>query len=212
MTVRILLVDDHQVVRAGLGSLLQAALGDVEVGEAGDIVSAQQAIDAKPWSLVVLDINMPGRSGLELLELLSSSHPKLPVLVMSAYPEGGFAARSLRLGARGYVTKSTAAEELVDAIEQVLAGRRYVSRALAEQLAEGVGHDDLEPLKRLSARELDVLRGVALGRSLKEIAAELKLSEKTIATYRARLGEKLGLSSNVDLTRFALLHKLIDPG
>jgi DNA-binding NarL/FixJ family response regulator len=210
VSLRILLVDDHGVVRAGLALLLRAALPRVELGEATDIVSAQQAIDAHDWSLVILDINLPGRSGLELLQALSASHPKLPVLVMSAYPESGFASRSLRLGARGYVTKSSAADELVGAVTQVLAGRRYVSRALAEQLADEVVHEDLEPLKRLSHRELEVLRLVARGRSLKEIASELNLSEKTIGTYRARLGEKLGLRSNVELTRFAIQHGLVD--
>lgn len=210
MTTRILLVDDHVVVRAGLAALLRSAISDVELGEAGDISAAMRAIEAQAWALVVLDINLPGRSGLELLQGLSTTHPKLPVLVMSGYPEHGFASRSLRLGARGYVTKSTAADELVAAVRQVLAGRRYVSRALAEQLAEDVVHEDVEPLERLSHRELEVLRLIAQGHSLKRIAAELNLSEKTIGTYRARLGEKLGLHSNVELTRFAIQHRLID--
>ncbi|MDX2014435.1 MAG: response regulator transcription factor [Myxococcaceae bacterium] len=210
MTTPILLVDDHVVVRAGLAALLRSAITDVELGEAGDISEALRAIEARDWALIVLDINLPGRSGLELLQGLSTSHPRLPVLVMSGYPERGFAARSLRLGARGYVTKSTAADELVAAVHQVLAGRRYVSRALAEHLAEDVVHEDVDPLTRLSHRELEVLRHVAQGRSLKAIAAELNLSEKTIGTYRARLGEKLGLHSNVELTRFAVQHHLID--
>lgn len=203
----VLLVDDHEIVRRGLATLLRAELPGVVLSEASTVAEALELIVKETYSLVVLDLNLPGRSGFELLEQVAST---LPVLVLSGYPESGFAARALKQGARGYVTKATAATELVSAVQHVLAGRRYVSRALAEALADAVVSDDPNPVSRLSHRELEVIRLIAQGRSLREIAHELNLSEKTIATYRARLGEKLGLKTNVDLTRFALQHQLID--
>ncbi|MBM4781688.1 MAG: response regulator transcription factor [Archangiaceae bacterium] len=203
----VLLVDDHEIVRRGLATLLRAELPGVVLSEASTVAEALELIAKETYSLVVLDLNLPGRSGFELLEQVAST---LPVLVLSGYPESGFAARALKQGARGYVTKATAATELVSAVQHVLAGRRYVSRALAEALADAVVSDDPNPVSRLSHRELEVIRLIAQGRSLREIAHELNLSEKTIATYRARLGEKLGLKTNVDLTRFALQHQLID--
>lgn len=204
---RVLLVDDHEIVRRGLAALLRAELPGVVLSEASTVAEALELVAKETFSLVVLDLNLPGRSGFELLEQVAST---LPVLVLSGYPESGFAARALKQGARGYVTKATAATELVSAVQHVMAGRRYVSRALAEALAEAVVSDDPNPVSRLSHRELEVLRLIAQGRSLREIALELNLSEKTIGTYRARLGEKLGLKTNVDLTRFALQHQLID--
>ncbi|MBL8941357.1 MAG: response regulator transcription factor [Archangium sp.] len=203
----ILLVDDHEIVRRGLAALLRAELPGVVLSEASTVAQALELVGKETFSLVVLDLNLPGRSGFELLAQVAST---LPVLVLSGYPESGFAARALKQGARGYVTKATAATELVSAVQHVLAGRRYVSRALAEALAEAVVSDDPNPVSRLSHRELEVIRLIAQGRSLREIALELNLSEKTIGTYRARLGEKLGLKTNVDLTRFALQHQLID--
>ena len=203
----ILLVDDHEIVRRGLAALLRAELPGVVLSEASTVAQALELVGKEAFSLVVLDLNLPGRSGFELLAQVAST---LPVLVLSGYPESGFAARALKQGARGYVTKATAATELVSAVQHVLAGRRYVSRALAEALAEAVVSDDPNPVSRLSHRELEVIRLIAQGRSLREIALELNLSEKTIGTYRARLGEKLGLKTNVDLTRFALQHQLID--
>lgn len=208
MTSRpVLLVDDHEIVRRGLAALLRAELPEVVISEASTVAEALELVAREKFCLVVLDLNLPGRSGFELLEQVAST---LPVLVLSGYPESGFAARALKQGARGYVTKATAATELVSAVQHVLPGRRYVSRALAEALADAVVSDDPNPVSRLSHRELEVIRLIAQGRSLREIALELNLSEKTIGTYRARLGEKLGLKTNVDLTRFALQHQLID--
>lgn len=205
---RILLIDDHAIVRHGLASLLNSSLPGVQLGQAGDVESALALIQSEPWALVIADINLPGRSGLDLVRELGQTHPKLPVLVLSAFPESSFATRALQLGARGYITKSSAADELVGAVQRVLRGQRYVSTEFAEHLAESVGTDP-DVLSRLSHRELEVLRLIALGESLKAIAAELKLSEKTIATYRARLGEKLKLGSNVELTRFAIEHGVV---
>lgn len=205
---RVLLVDDHEIVRRGLAALLRGELPGVELSEASTVAEGLEFIARQTFSLVVLDLNLPGRSGFELLEQVAST---LPVLILSGYPESGFAATALKLGARGYVTKATAATELVSAVQHVLAGRRYVSRALAEALAEAVVSDDANPVSRLSHRELEVIRLIAQGHTLRQISVELNLSEKTIGTYRARLGEKLGLKTNVELTRFALQHHLVDP-
>jgi two-component system, NarL family, invasion response regulator UvrY len=160
---------------------------------------------------VLLDINLPEGSGLELLGQVRRLCPQAAVLVLSAYPEEEFAVRSFKLGASGYLTKASVADEMIAAVRKVLAGGRYVSATLAERLAAALGEGQAQALhEALSPRELEVLRLVASGKTIKEIAAGLLLSEKTIATYRARVSEKLGRSSNVDLTRYAIQHRLVD--
>jgi len=211
MTTRILIVDDHEVVRRGTRQVLIEGFPGATFGEAGSAPEATSALGAQAWDLLILDINIPGRSGLEVLEEVQRLWPKLPVLVLSAYPEEEFAVRCLRLGAAGYLTKNSASDELVAAARKALDGGKYVTAALAERLAAVLGGDvRAEPHEALSGRELQVLRLVATGHTLKEIAAELHLSEKTIATYRARISEKLGVSTNVELTRYALQHRLVD--
>jgi DNA-binding NarL/FixJ family response regulator len=208
---RILIVDDHEVVRRGTRQVLAEGFPDATFGEAASAPEATAALGAQPWDLLILDINIPGRSGLEVLEEVQRLWPKLPVLVLSAYPEEEFAVRCLRLGAAGYLTKNSASDELVAASRKALEGGKYVTAVLAERLAAVLGGDvRTEPHEALSGRELQVLRLVATGHTLKEIAAELHLSEKTIATYRARISGKLGVSTNVELTRYALQHKLVD--
>jgi DNA-binding NarL/FixJ family response regulator len=208
---RILIVDDHEVVRRGLKQVLAEGFPGVELGEADTTESAKASLDAGAWDLLLLDINIPGRSGLDLLSEARQLWPKMPVLIVSAYPEEEFAVRCLRLGAAGYLTKSSLSDELVAAARKALQGGKYVTATLAEKLAGLLGDGARQhPHDALSARELQVLRRVAAGRSAKEIAAELHLSEKTIATYRARIAEKLGVSTNVELTRYALRHKLAD--
>jgi two-component system, NarL family, invasion response regulator UvrY len=208
---RILIVDDHEVVRRGLRQVLAEGFPGARFGEAESSPAAMAALAGQEWDLALLDINIPGRGGLEVLEDIRRSWPRLPVLVVSAYPEEEFAVRSLRLGAAGYLTKSSASDELLAAARKALAGGKYVSSALAEKLASIVGGDpSQEPHAALSSRELQVLRLVASGRTAKEIAAELHLSEKTIATYRARIAEKLGLSTTVEIARYALRHKLVE--
>jgi DNA-binding NarL/FixJ family response regulator len=208
---RILVVDDHELVRRGTRQVLAEGFPGATIGEAANASDGLALASGRPWDLVVLDINLPGRSGLEVLEELRRLHPRTAVLVLSAYPEEEFAVRCLRLGAAGYVTKSSAADELLAAARKALEGGRYVTAQLAERLATLVGGDlAQEAHEALSSRELQVLRLVATGHSQKEIAAKLSLSEKTIATYRSRIAEKLGVSTNVELTRYALLHKLVD--
>jgi len=209
--MRILLVDDHEIVRRGLKQLLAEHFPQAAFGEAGRVPEARALITAQDWDVVVLDINLPGGSGLELLQDCRRLKPRMPVLVLSTYPEEEFAVRSLKLGASGYLTKASVSDELLAAVRKVLGGGRYVSAVLAERLAASLGSPDPAAAhETLSPRELEVLRLVARGRTIKEVAAELSLSEKTIATYRARISQKLGLSTNVELARYALQHGLVD--
>jgi two-component system, NarL family, invasion response regulator UvrY len=208
---RILIADDHELLRRGLKGILAEAFPDVVTGEAADGRQTLAAAEKERWDIVLLDINMPGRSGLEVLQDLKRLHPQLPVVVLSAFPEKDYAIRAFKLGASGYVSKQSASRELLAAIQKALAGGRYVTATLAEALAATLaGETPAAPHEQLSNRELQVLRLVAAGRTLKEIAGELSLSEKTIGTYRTRISQKLGLGSNVELARYALQHKLAE--
>jgi DNA-binding NarL/FixJ family response regulator len=208
---RILIADDHELVRRGLRHTLAEEFPKLVTGEAADSRGAIEAVAKQPWDLVLVDINMPGRSGLDVLQELKQSHPQLPVVVLSAFPEKDYALRSFKLGASGYVSKQSASSELVIAVKKALAGRRYVTASLAESLAAALaGETPSAPHEMLSNRELQVLRQVAHGKALKEIASEMCLSEKTVGTYRARISKKLGLATNVELARYAMRHGLVD--
>ena len=207
--LRILLIDDHEIVRRGLKQLLAEAFPDANFGEAANFAQALALAGKQEWSLVLLDINLPGQSGLDILSELKRMRPKMPILVLSYYTEEEFAIRSLKLGADGYLTKSSVSDEMLVAIRKVLAGGKYVSMSLAEKMAHALGGAIQEKHETLSRRELGVLRMVATGKTIKEIALELLLSEKTIATYRGRISQKLDLSTNVDLARYALKHGLV---
>ena len=209
--MKILLVDDHEIVRRGLRQLLAEAWPEAEFGEVDRIAAARESLTSMRWDLVLLDINLPDGSGLDLIADVRQRCPDAAVLVLSSYPEQEFAARAFKLGAAGYLTKSSVSDEMLLAARRVLDGGRYVSASLAEHLAAllGPGHVQMAH-DALSAREMEVLRQVAQGRTIKEIAAALNLSDKTIATYRSRISDKLGLSSSVDLTRYALQHGLVD--
>ena len=209
--MRILLVDDHEIVRRGLKQLLAEEFPTAVFGEAARVPSARELVVQQEWNLVVLDINLPGGSGLELLTEVRRLRPQAAVLMLSSYPEEEFAVRAFKLGAAGYLTKASVAEAMLRAVKQVLAGGKYVSAALAERLASVLGGPQTQALhETLSPRELEVLRLVATGQTIKEIAAGFSLSEKTIATYRTRLSVKLKLSTNVELARYALQHGLVD--
>lgn len=207
---RVLIADDHELLRHGLRDILTARLGKVAVGEARNAGEAIQLLIQKDWDLALLDINMPGRSGLEVLEEAKRLRPKLPVLILTSYPEEQWAVRAFKLGAAGYITKHEATEQLITAVQRVLAGGKYVTASLAEKLAASLGSPDEQPHEALSQRELQVLRLVAVGKSVKEIASELALSEKTVATYRTRITEKTGLATNVDIARYALKQGLVE--
>lgn len=209
--MRILLVDDHEIVRRGLKQLLAEAFPKAVFGEASRVPEASELLVEQEWSLVLLDINLPGGSGLDLLTEVKRLRPHAAVLVLSSYPEEEFAVRAFKLGAAGYLTKASVAEEMLTAVRKVLTGGRYVSAALAEKLAAALGDPAQAALhETLSPRELEVLRLVATGKTIKQIAAGFSLSEKTIATYRARISEKLRLSTNVELARYALQHRLVE--
>ncbi len=210
---RVLLVDDHPALRRGMKSILEDAIPGVTVTEAGD---GEQALAflaepaPRPLDVLVLDLTMPGRSGIDLLAEIKHRYPKLPVLIMSLHGEEQFAVRALRAGASGYLTKTAAPEQLVVAVSKLARGGRYVSEALAERLAGDVGRDAAAPPhERLSDREFEVMRGLASGKSVSEIAEHMHLSVKTISTYRTRLLEKMGLETNADVTRYAIHNGLV---
>jgi two-component system invasion response regulator UvrY len=208
--LRVLMADDHDIVHHGLKPLLTDQFGNITFGQARNAEETLDQCTAADWDVVLLDITMPGRSGLDILEDLKQIRPKVPVLIMSAFPEEEFALRALKSGAAGYLDKRMLASEVVTAIKRVLTGERYVSMALASKLAAQLGGETRVAHESLSQREFQVLRLIAAGKTIKEIAAELSLSEKTIGTYRTRISEKLGLGTNVELTRYALQHRLVE--
>ncbi len=208
--IEILVVDDHAVVRRGVRHLLARAFPEALFGEAA---TAQEALDMvlkQSWSLVLLDISMPGRSGLDIIPALRAARPRMPLLVLSTHAEEQFALRVLRAGASGYITKDSLDEELVRAVKKVLEGGRYLSGNLAERLAAVLAGGDQAPIERLSDREFQVMRLLAGGAGLKEIGAQLGLSVNTISTYRRRLLVKMGMKSNADLALYAFQRGLSD--
>jgi len=207
---RILLADDHAVVRQGLKQILLESMRGAIFGEASSGEEALEAARAGGWDIVILDISLPGKSGLEVLKELRQAQPRLPVLVLSMHPEEQFAVRALRAGAAGYVTKRTAALDLARAVRRVLEGGKYVSASLAERLAGGLRADSGPSHERLSDREYQVFRMLALGKTVKEISEELSLSPQTVSTHRSRILEKMQLETNADLTQYALANRLID--
>jgi len=208
---RILIVDDHGLLRRGLRSILASAIPGLRLVEAADAAEALAAAEKETFDLALVDIKLPGRGGLELLQEMRQLYPQMPAIVVSAFPEGDYALRAFKLGAAGYVSKQGAESELLWAVRKVLNGGRYVTPSLAEALAAQLAGEAPEaPHEMLSNRELQVLRLVAMGKTLKEVAVDLALSEKTIGTYRTRISQKLGLGTNVELARYAERHKLVD--
>lgn len=207
---RILLIDDHPMMRAGVRQLLEHFFTAVVIGEAGSAREAVAAVVASHWDVVLLDIDLPDRSGLDLLVDIRRAAPGLPVLIVSGLPEHEIGIQVLRLGAAGFCSKVEASNQLAAAINKVLAGGRYVSAALAEKLASsvstGIAH---HPHEQLSAREMQILLSIAAGRSVSEIAAQLVLSVKTVSTYRTRLLMKMGMQSNAELMRYAMQRGLV---
>jgi DNA-binding NarL/FixJ family response regulator len=209
--MKILLTDDHAVVRQGLKLILADHFKRVTFGEARNAPEALSRITKDTWDVVVLDVTMPGRNGLEVLKEMKRLRPRIPVLVLSMHPEDQFAVRMLKTGAAGYLTKESAGSELVGAIEKVVGGGRYISPSLAERMASYLDMDvQKAPHERLSDREFLILRMIASGKAVSQIARELSLSVKTISTYRARLLEKMGMKNNSEITHYALQEKLVD--
>ncbi len=208
--IRILLADDHRVVREGIRRLLEERNGFVVVDEVGTVPELLVKLGEVAADVVILDIAMPGPGIVEALRQVKALRPQTRCLVLTAYPEADYAIRVLRAGAAGYLTKDRSLEQLVEAIRRVYRGGIYVSPSLGEALATRLGGAELEPAHgALSDREFEVLRALAQGDSLKAIAARLSVSPKTVTTYRSRILEKLGLGSNAELVRYALEHGLL---
>lgn len=208
--MKILIVDDHAVFRRGIRETLGDAFPKVIFGEAKTAQEALTLISQQDWDVVILDISMPGKSGLDILDDLQNLRKKLPILLLSMHPEEQYARRALKSGAAGYLTKDCIPDELKDAVRRVANGGRYVSASLAEKLAFDLRRGGERPVHELlSTREFQVLRMIALGRTVKEIADELSLSVKTVSTYRTRILEKTDMKTNADLIRYALQEQLV---
>jgi DNA-binding NarL/FixJ family response regulator len=209
--MRILIADDHAVVRRGLKQILAEAFARSVFGEATNSQETLERVWKEPWDIVILDLTMPGRSGLDVLKEIKKERPKLPVIILSMHPEDQFAVRLLKAGASGYMTKESAPEELVGAVKKAVAGGRYVSSALAEKLASLIVHDSqTAPHESLSDREFLILRMIASGKPVSAIARDLSLSVKTVSTYRARLLEKMSMSNNSELVHYAFQNQLVE--
>lgn len=209
--LKILIVDDHAIVRRGLKDILAEEFTAVEFGEAGTAAQALDLAHQQRWDIAILDITLPGRGGLEILQDIKREYPELPVLILSMHAEDQFAGRAFKAGAAGYMTKESAPAELVKAVKKVLQGGKYVSSFLAELLVTRLTTSVEKPRhETLSDREYQVMRMIAAGKLVTEIAKELSLSVKTISTYRARILEKMGLQNNAELTHYAISHRLVD--
>jgi len=212
--IRVLLADDHAIVRAGLKEIL-AGTGDIEVaGEAANGQEVLARVSAQDFDVAVLDLSMPGRNGIELIKLVKDEKPRLRILVLSMHSEEQYAVRALKAGASGYLSKESAADQLVAAIRRIAAGGAYVTPETAERLALGAApRAEAAAYTLLSDREFQVFRMIARGASVSEIARELSLSVKTISTHKTRIMDKMGLANQAELIRYALEHKLLDePG
>ena len=209
--VTILIVDDHAIFRHGLRDILARHFADARFAEAETATGALEHIRTRAWDIMVLDVTIPGRGGLEILKEVKKLRPNLPVLMLSMHPEEQYAIRVLQAGASGYITKIRAPLELVEAVKKVLSGGKYISPGLAESLVNHIGHRAPKTLhERLSNREFQVLRLMASGKSAKNIAHELSVSPQTISTHRARILKKLGLKTTAALIRYAVENELID--
>lgn len=210
--IKILIADDHAIVRQGLKQTVADQPDMIVAGEAQNAEETLKLVREKAWDVIVLDITMPDRSGLDLLIELKHIRPEMPVLILSMHSEEQFAVRALKANASGYITKQSAPKELIKAIRKVHRGGKYVSPSLAETLAFELGGDDAGRARheKLSDREYQVMRMIARGATPKEIAAELNLSEKTVGTYRMRILEKMSMKRNAELVRYALEHRLVD--
>lgn len=208
--IKILIADDHAIVRKGLKQLLLEQYPFADIGEAGDVETLISEVIRQPWDVVISDMNMPGRSGLDGLQQIKQISPKLPVLIMSMYPEDQYALRVLKAGAAGYLEKETIHDDIIGAIETVRRGKKFITPGIAEKLADSFHTPtDIGLHEMLSDREFDVFKLLASGKSISEIAFQLLLSATTVSTYRSRIMEKMNMANNAGLTRYALENNLI---
>jgi two-component system invasion response regulator UvrY len=207
--LRILIADDHAVVRRGLKQILLDEFPFATIKEVADAGELVKKVMKEEWDIVISDLSMPGRSGLESLHQIKQLYPKLPVLILSMHLEEHYALRVLKAGASGYLNKELAPEELVKAVNRVLLGKKYITASIAEKLASALKHDSEKPLhEHLSDREFEVLKLIASGKSVSDIADMLSLSVTTVSTYRARILSKMSLKTNADLTLYSIEHGL----
>ncbi|HRE37496.1 MAG TPA: response regulator transcription factor [Chitinophagaceae bacterium] len=208
--IRILIADDHAIVRRGMKQILLEQYPSADVAEAGDAETLVAKVVEGGWDIVITDMNMPGRSGLDALHQIKQIDPALPVLIMSMYPEDQYALRVIKAGASGYLGKETIHDNLVNAIETVRKGKRFITPSIAEKLADAIDTaKKSEPHELLSDREFDVFKLLANGKSVTDIATQLSLSATTVSTYRSRILEKMQMKSNAELARYAVENKLI---
>ncbi len=208
--MKILIADDHSVVRRGLRQILLEGFPGSEIKEVGDAEDMVKQVINDTWDVVISDLSMPGRTGLEALQQIKQIEPKLPVLILSIHPEEQYALRALRAGASGYLSKDMAPDELVNAVQRVMMGKKYITASIAEKLASSFDQDsDRPPHELLSDREFTVLKMLAKGKSVSEIAEAMFLSVTTVSTYRSRLLAKMNMKNNADLTLYAVENKLI---
>lgn len=208
--IRILIADDHTIVRRGLRQILLEGFPTASIEEVEDAESLVKKIIQSEWDVVISDLSMPGRSGLEALQQIKQLQPKLPVLILSIHPEEQYALRVLKAGASGYLSKDMAPDELVNAVHRVMLGKKYITASIAEKLASVLDQDSDKPAHEyLSDREFSVLKMLAAGKSVSEIAESLFLSVTTVSTYRARIMAKMNMKNNADLTLYAIENKLL---
>ncbi len=209
--IRVLIVDDHAVVRKGMHLIAGGEPGIRICGEAGDYGELMHLLRKDPYDVLLLDIGLPGKHGIDVLKIVRETWPKMAVLILSMYPEDQYALRALKAGAAGYLTKDSAPERLVEAILTVARGRRFITPSVAEMLATHLAHDhDQEAHELLSDREFQTMRLIASGKQLSQIAEILSLSPKTVSVYRARLLEKMALKNNAEITHYAIKHGLTE--
>ncbi len=208
--IRVLIADDHAIVRKGLKQIILNEYPSAFIGEVSDVESLVAQVIKQNWDVIVTDISMPGRSGLEALHQIKEIKPEIPVLIMSMHPEDQYALRVLKAGASGYLNKDSVHDELIKAIQTVRIGRKFITPTIAEKLAGALSADsDKQPHELLSDREFDVFKKIAEGKTISEIATQLSLGATTVSTYRARILEKMSMKGNADMTRYALENKLI---
>jgi DNA-binding NarL/FixJ family response regulator len=209
--IRVFIVDDHAILRRGIRDILTDDPGIEVVGEAQDYSELRSKMRNLPIDVLLLDVNLPGKNGIDILKTLREENPRIKVLMLSMYPEDQYAVRSLKAGAYGYLNKASAPEQLLHAVAQIVAGRKFITPEIAQSLAENLASDNVElPHTKLSDREFQTLCLMASGKRLADIAVTLALSPKTVSVYRARILEKMGLSNNAELTHYALKHKLVE--
>lgn len=207
--MNILIADDHELIRRGLKQILLEELETVSVDEVDDGMNVLPKIQQNQYDIVILDITMPGRNGMDILKDIKAQKPMLPVLVLSIHPEEQYAFRTLKAGASGFLNKASAPEELVKAIRKVAVGAKYITSTLAEQLVQNLDEMDKQPHQRLSSREYQVMLLIASGKTIKEISESLHISSKTVSTYRTRILEKMHFKNNAHIMQYSIKNNLI---